>query len=230
MIRQIRDGKWGCRMLPAVLAAGIIFALPAVSGCAKKPVPAESQTVQETEAQAESSQAPAESAQEETTAANPHEMPELKSEETVGILSGTVKDATMNTVIVANEEYPDGVAFSKEDAGVNLAGGLLIDHKVTVLYRGEIGKEKDASVMAELVRDERDGDQDREAGVISGEVMSVGMSVITIRTSDGTEISFEQDPKPVNLTSGPLEGDKVMIYYSCQKGETVYAPELIAGE
>lgn len=53
------------------------------------------------------------------------------------------------------------------------------------------------------------------------------MSVITIKTGTGTEVSFEQEPKPVNLTSGPLEGDKVTIFYSHKPGETIYVPELI---
>ena len=53
------------------------------------------------------------------------------------------------------------------------------------------------------------------------------MSVITIKTGAGTEVSFEQEPKPVNLTSGPLEGDKVTIFYSHKPGGTIYVPELI---
>ena len=86
-----------------------------------------------------------------------------------------------------------------------------------------------SGVKAELVRDPRDGDKDCLAGVVSGEVLGVGMSVITIKTGTGTEteVSFEQEPKPVNLTSGPLEGDKVTIFYYHTPRLTIYVPELI---
>ena len=131
--------------------------------------------------------------------------------------STEVKDAGMNTMVVANKEYPDGVVFAKEDAAVSLADGLLLEHEVTVFYRGKIDLSSSSGVKAELVRDPRDGDKDCLAGVVSGEVLGVGMSVITIKTGTGTEVSFEQEPKPVNLTSGPLEGDK----------ERIMVPELV---
>lgn len=63
-------------------------------------------------------------------------MPELQSEDDIGIFCGTVKDAGMNTMVVANKEYPDGVVFAKEDAAVSLVDGLLLEHEVTVFYRG----------------------------------------------------------------------------------------------
>ena len=158
---------------------------------------------------------------------DPRIMPELQSEDDIGIFCGTVKDAGMNTMVVANKEYPDGVVFAKEDAAVSLADGLLLEHEVTVFYRGKIDLSSSSGVKAELVRDPRDGDKDCRAGEVSGEVLGVGMSVITIKTGTGTEVSFEQEPKPVNLTSGPLEGDKVTIFYSHKPGETIYVPELI---
>ena len=41
---------------------------------------------------------------------DPRIMPELQSEDDIGIFCGTVKDAGMNTMVVANKEYPDGGA------------------------------------------------------------------------------------------------------------------------
>lgn len=211
------------RKIMTRFAAALVLTAAAavmVSGCGKKTEPAE--TGQQTVESAVSS----ESSSEESTA-DPRIMPELQSEDEISIFCGTVKDAGMNTVVVANKDYPDGVVFAKEDAAVSLADGLLLDHEVTVFYRGKIDLSASSGVQAELVRDPREGDKDCQAGVVSGEVLGVGMSVITIKTKSGTEVSFEQDPKPVNLTGGPLEGDTVTIFYSHKQGETIYVPELI---
>lgn len=206
------------------LAAALLLTLSIAvlaAGCTKKSEPAEtSQPPKETG----TSQAAATT---EESTEDPRTMPDLQSEDEINIMCGTVKDAGMNTLVVANEEYPNGVVFAKEDAAVNLSGGLAIDHEVTVFYRGEIKLTDSKSVNAELVRDPREGDKDCSAGVVSGEVLGVGMSVITIRTEEGTEVSFEQDPKPVNLSAGPVEGDDVTIFYSHKKGDTIYVPELI---
>lgn len=133
---------------------------------------------------------------------DPRIMPELQSEDDIGIFCGTVKDAGMNTMVVANKEYPAGVAFAKEDAAVSLADGLLLEHEVTVFYRGKIDLSSSSGVKAELVRDPRDGDKDCRAGVVSGKVLGVGMSVITIKTGAGTEVSFEQEPKRLTSQAG----------------------------
>lgn len=207
----------------AVITASVILAVAGAAGCSKKETPVESTRAAES-ASVQETDGPEESAEETE---NPvRKMPELKSEEEIGMMTGEVKDAAMNTLVVANEQYPDGIEFSKEDAAVSLSDGLVLDEEVTVFFRGTL--KKGAALTAELVRDKRDGDEDCEAGLISGEVLGIGMSAVTIRTEDGKEISFEQDPKPVNLTEGPAEGTKVSIFYSCKKGEQWYVPELIA--
>lgn len=210
------------------LALAVVLTAAGAAGCAKKEKPAETAAVTEAQTQGSTKETgeTAESTASSTLEAPERTMPKLQSEEAVGMFTGTVKDAAMNTLVVANSDYPDGITFSKEDAAVSLADGLKLDEEVTVFYRGEL-KEKEA-MMAELVRDKRDGDEDGEAGVISGEVLGIGMSAVTIRTKEGKEISFEQDPKPVNVTDGPQEGMEVSIFYSCKKGEQWYVPELIA--
>lgn len=196
-----------------------LFLLSTVSGCAKKEEP--EKTVQTTEEA--SSIAP----QESESAGEPVKMPEIKSEAGINIMSGTVKDAAMNTVVIVNEEYPDGIVFAKEDAAVKLADGLLLDEEITVFYSGEIDPSGSNAPRAELVRDVREKDKDCRAGVVSGEVLGIGMSAITIRMEDGTEVSFEQDPKPVVLAENLAEGTEVTIFYSHKEGSTVYIPELI---
>lgn len=218
-MKKRKNGRLAGRLAAALLLTISIAALAA--GCAKKTDPAgTSQPPEETG----TSQAVVTT---EESTENPRTMPELKSEDEINIMCGTVKDAGMNTLVVANEEYPNGVVFAKEDAAVGLSEGLVIDHEVTVFYRGKINLTDSKAVNAELVRDPREGDKDCRAGVVSGEVLGVGMSVITIRTEEGTEVSFEQDPKPVNLSAGPVEGDEVTIFYSHKQGETIYVPELI---
>lgn len=214
-MQKRKTGKYAAALILTISIAAL------AAGCAKKTDPAGT-----SQPQGETGTSQAVDMTEESTE-DPRTMPELKSEDEINILCGTVKDAGMNTLVVANEEYPDGVVFAKEDAAVSLTGGLAIDHEVTVFYRGEIKLEDSKSVHAELVRDPREGDKDCLAGVVSGEVLGVGMSVITIRTEEGTEVSFDQDPKPVNLAAGPVEGDDVTIFYSHKQGETIYIPELI---
>ena len=201
------------------------------AGCGKKTdvTETESSFTEETETAAEKE---TEKETEAPTLAQPErEMDEIRSEKAAGILTGTVEDAAMNTIVVANDQFPDGVTFSKEDAAVSLEDGLLLDEEVTVFYLGTLagdGKLEDGSVpAAQLVRDVREGDEERQAGIVSGKVLGMGMSVLTIRTADGQEISFEQDPKPVNLTDGPADGEEVSVLYSNEKDIPWYVPELI---
>lgn len=212
----------------AALAAGIAAA---ATGCARKAetpaqtTAAESSTAPETSAEAAETNI-AETVK-ETTASDKSE--DTASENMVGMITGTVKDAGMSTVVITNQKYPEGITFLKEDAATGFAEGLLADHEITIFYSGEI-KDGDASgVTVELLRDKRDGDDTSEAAKVSGTVVSIGMSVISIETEDGKIISFEQDPKPVNMAEGPVEGDKVTIIYSYQdeSNEGAVVPELI---
>lgn len=210
----------------------MVFAAVMVSGCAKNKESvgtthsAEQGTLDSSVNKSETAFENTETSVEESRE-NPRIMPELKSQTEIGIMCGTVREAGMNSMVIANETYPDGVVFAKEDAAVSLTKGLSLDQEVTVFYSGKIDLSDSRGTMAELVRDPREGDEDRMAGVISGKVLSIGMSVITIRTKGGTEISFEQDPKPVNLTKGPAIEEEVTIVYSHKKDEKIYIPELI---
>lgn len=215
-------------MYTLLLALSIALA---AAGCAKKPDPigathsAKEEMTTGSAVEEEAKESTEESAKESRE--NPRLMPELKSEEEIGSMRGIVREAGMNTMVIASEEYPDGVVFAKEDAAVSLEKGLNMEQEVTVFYRGKINLASSSGSKAELVRDPRAGDEERRAGVISGEVLSIGMSVITIKVKDGGEISFEQDPKPVNLTKGPSIGEEVTVLYSYKEGERIYVPELI---
>ena len=149
---------------------------------------------------------------------DPRIMPELQSEDDIGIFCGTVKDAGMNTMVVANKEYPDGVVFAKEGCGRKPGGRTASGTRGHGLLPGKIDLSSSSGVKAELIRDPRDGDKDCRAGVVSGEVLGVGMSVITIKTGAGTEVSLNRNPSRLTLTSGPLEGDKVTIFIPISRG------------
>lgn len=147
----------------------------------------------------------------------------------IRILTGKVTDAGTGTVTIMSERYPGGVTFSKEDVVTQFENGLLLEQEITIFYQGEIENGSAAEVKVQFIRDKRDKDNECQAVVISGKVVSVGMSAITIETEAGKTISFEQDPKPVNLTNGPVEGDTVTILYSYndEGGDGAVVPELI---
>lgn len=175
-------------------------------------------------------QAASESGSEETTSTAAAETKKAAGkDESIRVMTGTVKDAGTSTVTVVSERYPDGVIFSKEDAVTQFENGLLLDQEITLFYLGEIKNGNASEVTVQFIRDKRDKDSECQAAMISGKVVSVGMSAITIETEDGKSISFEQDPKPVNLTGGPLEGDTVTILYSYhdEGGDGAVVPELI---
>lgn len=146
------------------------------------------------------------------------------------VISGTVTDAGTGTVTIKTDRYPEGVTFSITDVATGLSEGLLVDQEITVFYRGDIRGGDASGVAAELLRDKREGDVEAQAAEVTGKVSEIGMSVISIETTDGRYLSFEQNPKPVNMTTGPLEGDTVTILYSYQDEgqEGAVAPELIS--
>lgn len=148
---------------------------------------------------------------------------------TVSVISGTVTDAGMSTVTIMSDKYPEGITFSKEDAATGFAEGLKTEQKITVFYTGEISNGDASGAAVELLRDYRDSDAGAQAAMMTGKVVSVGMSVISIETEDGRTASFEQDPKPVSTTDGLKETDRVTIVYSYQDegGEGAIVPELI---
>lgn len=233
-MRNVKSSKKVMKLVAAaVLTAGIAAA---VSGCARKAETAAS-TAAETETVAESGAAetaaesgPAENAAEtaaQSTAASKTQAG--VNGEVVGVITGTVTEAGMSTVAITTPKYPEGITFLKEDAATGFAEGLLPDQEITIFYRGEIKGGDTSGVTVELLRDKRDGDEDAEASMITGTVVGIGMSVITLETEDGKTVSFEQDPKPVNMTDGPMEGEKVTLIYSYQDeaSEGAVVPELI---
>lgn len=238
-MRNVKSSKKVMKLVAAaVLTAGIAAA---VSGCARKAETAAS-TAAETESAAESGAAgtAAESAADSSAAGTVAETAADSSEEAsktqaggngevVGVITGTVTEAGMSTVAITTPKYPEGITFLKEDAATEFAEGLLPDQEITIFYRGEIKGGDTSGVTVELLRDKRDGDEDAEASMITGTVVGIGMSVITLETEDGKTVSFEQDPKPVNMTDGPMEGEKVTLIYSYQDeaSEGAVAPELI---
>lgn len=235
-----------------LLAAGMALCLAAslLSACKSGGEETE-QTSAETESesvpagtQAESTEESA--AQPETDAGEPtlpvpsRAMEEIQEEESIGIFSGTVEEETADQLLVSNEAYPEGIAFVADrtlysaelmDVESSLEAEAISGREVTVFYRGDLeaaGEDPDEELPSVvLVREARDGDETRTAGEVSGEVLGMGMSVITIRTDEGQEISFEQDPRPVNATDGPMEGERVTILYSEEDGGQWYVPELI---
>ncbi len=233
-----------------LLAAGMALCLAAslLSACKSGGEETE-QTSAETESESVPASTQAESAKEsaaqpETDAGEPtlpvpsRAMEEIQEEESIGIFSGTVEEETAGRLLVSNEAYPEGIAFAADsslysaelmDVESSLEAEAISGREVTVFYRGDLeGEDPDEELPSVvLVREARDGDETRTAGEVSGEVLGMGMSVITIRTDEGQEISFEQDPRPVNATDGPMEGERVTILYSEEDGGQWYVPELI---
>ena len=223
-----------------ILTMGAVLALAGCTGSKKEAVEqeiaaaltsgAQMQAAAQADVKAAGIQAVSENASEESTspAVAETKKPE-EQDESFRVLTGSVKDAGTNTVTVVSDRYPDGVTFSKENAVTQFENGLLLDQEITLFYQGEIKNGDTSETMVQFIRDKRDKDNECQAAVISGKVISVGMSAITIETEAGKSISFEQDPKPVNLTNGPLEGDAVTILYSYndEGGDGAVVPELI---
>ena len=45
----------------------------------------------------------------------------------VSVMTGTVLDAAMNSIVIQNEEYPQGLIFSKENSASSFSEGLTLD-------------------------------------------------------------------------------------------------------
>ncbi|MEG2296210.1 MAG: hypothetical protein RSC13_01080 [Clostridium sp.] len=208
-----------------LLSAGIAAM---ATGCAKKT----ETVVQSTEAtqttEAVQTSEPVQTSESVAKESEKEKEPEVQGE-TINIMTGVVSEAGMSTVTITNAKYPAGITFLKEDAATGFADGLLLKQEITIFYRGEVKGTDASAATVELLRDKRSGDEESEAAMVSGKVLGIGMSAVSIETDDGKTFTFEQDPKPVNMTDGPMEGDHVTIIYSYQdearEGEVV--PELI---
>ena len=92
------------KMAAAVLLAASVAAL--ASGCGQKAAQ-ETSAPESTVSQTEESASQAE----ET------ESPEEENQSgAVSVMTGTVLDAAMNSIVIQNEEYPQGLIFSKENS------------------------------------------------------------------------------------------------------------------
>ena len=88
--------------------------------------------------------------------------------ETVSVMTGTVLDAAMNSIVIQNQEYPDGIIFSKEDSAASFTDGLTLGLDATLFYTGRIQGDDTTETEVVLVRDGRDGDDGLAAFLVSG--------------------------------------------------------------
>ena len=161
------------KMAAAVLLAASVAAL--ASGCGQKEAQ-ETSAPESTVSQTEESASQAE----ET------ESPEEENQSgAVSVMTGTVLDAAMNSIVIQNEEYPQGLIFSKENSASSFSEGLTLDMNVTLFYTGETDGEDTTKTEVILVRESRDSDSTLTAGSVSGTVSEVTSEAVVIETEDG---------------------------------------------
>ena len=196
------------KMAAAVLLTASVAAL--ASGCGQKEAQ-ETSAPESTVSQTEESASQAE----ET------ESPEEENQSgAVSVMTGTVLDAAMNSIVIQNEEYPQGLIFSKENSASSFSEGLTLDMNVTLFYTGE------TEVI--LVRESRDSDSTLTAGSVSGTVSEVTSEAVVIETEDGEKISVARGHELSETEKEPEAGDQLTVYYSCPGGdESVKEAELI---
>ena len=202
------------KMAAAVLLAASVAAL--ASGCGQKEAQ-ETSAPESTVSQTEESASQAE----ET------ESPEEENQSgAVSVMTGTVLDAAMNSIVIQNEEYPQGLIFSKENSASSFSEGLTLDMNVTLFYTGETEDTTKTEVI--LVRESRDSDSTLTAGSVSGTVSEVTSEAVVIETEDGEKISVARGHELSETEKEPEAGDQLTVYYSCPGGdESVKEAELI---
>lgn len=200
----------------AVLMAACVAVL--VSGCGKKEA-LESSAPESTVSQMEES-----SLQESETDSSEDE----KQGQSVSVMTGTVLDAAMNSIVIQNEEYPQGLIFSQENSATGFSEGLTLDMNVTLFYTGETDGDDTAKTEVILVRESRDSDSTLTAGSVSGKADKVSAEELTIATEEGEKVSVTRG-REISETGKELEeGDQLTVYYSCPGGdESVKEAELI---
>lgn len=235
----MRKIKW----LAAAAAAAAVTALAA--GCSKQEeeqTAAES-TAQETvqEPQAEESE---EAADEADSSKAEAETGILKGGEPVSVMTGTVLDAAMNSIVIQNEEHPDGIIFSKEDSAASFSDGLKIDMDVTLFYTGTVDGEDTKEADVVLVRESRDSDDTLTAGAVSGTVSGLDEGSVTIEAENGAEGAEKESVsvkrgREILMSSdagtegngGLKEGGRATVLYSCPGGdEETKEAELVIAE
>lgn len=140
--------------------------------------------------------------------------------ETVSVMTGTVLDAAMNSIVIQNQEYPDGIIFSKEDSAASFTDGLTLGHDATLFYTGRIQGDDTTETEVVLVRDGRDGDDGLAAFLVSGTVSAVSGEELTVEADDKTEVTVKRGSELMELEGEPQEGDLVTVLYSCPESGT----------
>lgn len=204
------------KMTAAVLLAVSVAAL--VSGCGQKEAQetsAPESTVSQTEESASQAEGP-KGAETENEGGE------------VSVMTGTVLDAAMNSIVIQNEEYPQGLIFSKENSASGFSEGLTLDMNVTLFYTGETDGEDTSKAEVILVRESLDSDSTLTAGSVSGTVSEATAEALTIETESGEKVSAARGHEVLETEKEPEAGDQLTVYYSCPGGdESVKEAELI---
>lgn len=211
------------KMAAAVLLAASVAAL--ASGCGQK----EAQETSAPESTVSQTEESASQAEESASQAEETESPEEENQSgAVSVMTGTVLDAAMNSIVIQNEEYPQGLIFSKENSASSFSEGLTLDMNVTLFYTGETDGEDTTKTEVILVRESRDSDSTLTAGSVSGTVSEVTSEAVVIETEDGEKISVARGHELSETEKEPAAGDQLTVYYSCPGGdESVKEAELI---
>lgn len=204
------------KMAAAVLLAASVAAL--ASGCGQK--------------EAQETSAPESTVSQTEESASQAEETESQEEENqsraVSVMTGTVLDAAMNSIVIQNEEYPQGLIFSKENSASSFSEGLTLDMNVTLFYTGETDGEDTTKTEVILVRESRDSDSTLTAGSVSGTVSEATPEAVVIETEDGEKISVARGHELSETEKELAAGDQLTVYYSCPGGdESVKEAELI---
>lgn len=134
-------------------------------------------------------------------------------------VSGTVVDATMNTITI---ETTDGKTFSfgTEDAVVEGEGGILLGAEVTIYFEGTLDESKqqqDVKVGTIEVTKAGGPPQNPNPSVdyIAGTVSDATMNSLEIETIYGEKYRFDIDGVPMETApSGLVLGETVAVYYT----------------
>ena len=170
-------------LMTAALTVGV---LTFAAGCGRQ---------EETEP-ASASQSAVEEAEDDTSETSgtlsQEEEGKTQGTETVSVMTGTVLDAAMNSIVIQNQEYPDGIIFSKEDSAASFTDGLTLGLDATLFYTGRI----------------------------QGAVSAVSGEELTVEADDKTEVTVKRGSELMELEGEPQEGDLVTVLYSCPESGT----------
>ena len=205
------------KMAAAVLLAASVAAL--ASGCGQKEAQ-ETSAPESTVSQTEESASQAEETE---------SLEEENQSGAVSVMTGTVLDAAMNSIVIQNEEYPQGLILTpRKILHPAFPEGLTLDMNVTLFYTGETDGEDTTKTEVILVRESRDSDSTLTAGSVSGTVSEVTSEAVVIETEDGEKISVARGHELSETEKEPAAGDQLTVYYSCPGGdESVKEAELI---